>query len=294
MSKTKDRTGKKFFSNPKHFAELINVSVLNARFKTNADDLTPQDPVINKVLGKHKSLEVLIDKLYKASYFDDKVSTYCLLGLENQAVFDKHMVIRVGLASLLLYDWQLSSIKKDEKLKLNYIIVLNMSDDEWKDPYSLRELISNEDLEYFGFLQTNVELIVVDPHTLDSSVINSLKTDLKYVLNTIKLKSDEKGLLNYIYGEEYFRNPNKITQELVAALANIELPNDGGNDMCKAIEDMKQHSFEAGEANGKAEGKAETLYELTHEGIISGEFAAKKLNITISEYEKNMKAYFNK
>ena len=64
--------------------------------------------------------------------------------------------------------------------------------------------------------------------------------------------------------------------------------------MCKAIEDMKQHSFEAGEANGKAEGKAETLYELTHEGIISGEFAAKKLNITISEYEKNMKAYFNK
>ena len=89
------------------------------------------------------------------------------------------MIIRVGIASLLLYDWQLSSIKKGEKLKVNYIIVLNMSDDEWKDPYSLRELISNEDLEYFGFLQTNVELIVVDPHTLDSSVINSLRTHLE-------------------------------------------------------------------------------------------------------------------
>ena len=89
------------------------------------------------------------------------------------------MIIRVGIASLLLYDWQLSSIKKGEKLKVNYIIVLNMRDDEWKGPYSLRELISNEDLEYFGFLQTNVELIVVDPHTLDSSVINSLRTHLE-------------------------------------------------------------------------------------------------------------------
>ena len=154
MSKTKDRTGKKFFSNPKHFAELVNVSKLNARFKTNPNDLQPQDPVVNKVLGKHKSLEVLIDKLYKASYFDDKVSTYCLLGLENQAVFDKHMIIRVGIASLLLYDWQLSSIKDGDKLKLNYIIVLNMSDDKWKGPYSLRDFISDEDLEYFGFLQT--------------------------------------------------------------------------------------------------------------------------------------------
>ena len=50
MSKTKDRTGKKFFSNPKHFAELVNVSKLNARFKTNPNDLQPQDPVVKPTL----------------------------------------------------------------------------------------------------------------------------------------------------------------------------------------------------------------------------------------------------
>ena len=142
MSKTKDRAGKRFFSNPHHFSELVNISRLSDKIKTDPNCLSSQDPVVNNVLGKYKSLEVLIDKLYAAAFQDEKVNTYCLLGLENQSTFDKHMVLRVGLASLLLYDWQLSSIKDEEKLKLNYIIVLNMSDDIWKGPYSLREFIS--------------------------------------------------------------------------------------------------------------------------------------------------------
>ena len=200
------------------------------------------------------------------------------------------MVLRVGLASLLLYDWQLSSIKDEEKLKLNYIIVLNMSDDIWKGPYSLREFISEEDLEYFGFLQTNVELIVVDPHTLDSSVINSLQTDLKYVLNTIKFKSDEEKLLKYFNSEEYFKNLNEVTFELIEALVDDKIPNDGGNNMCRAIEQMKKHTLE----EGYSQGKAETLYELTRDGIITKETGANKLNITVEKFEKDMKSYFAK
>ena len=290
MSKTKDRAGKRFFSNPNHFSELVNISRLSDKIKTDPNCLSSQDPVVNKVLGKHKTLEVLIDKLYTASFHDDRISSYCLLGLENQAAFDKHMIIRVGLASLLLYDWQLSSLKKGEKLKLNYIIVLNMSDDIWKGPYSLREFISEEDLEYFGFLQTNVKLIVVDPHTLDSSVINSLQTDLKYVLNTIKFKSDEEKLLKYFNSDEYFKNLNKVTFELIEALVDDKMPNDGGNNMCRAIEQMKKHTLE----EGISQGKAETLYELTRDGIITKETGANKLNITVEKFEKDMKSYFAK
>ena len=286
MSKTKDRAGKRFFSNPNHFSELVNISRLSDKIKTDPNCLSSQDPVVNKVLGKHKSLEVLIDKLYTASFHDERISSYCLLGLENQAAFDKHMIIRVGIASLLLYDWQLSSIKDEEKLKLNYIIVLNMSDDKWKGPYSLKELISDEDLEYFGFLQTNVELIVVDPHTLDSSVINSLETDLKYVLNTIKFKSNGKRLLDYINSEEYFQNLDKVTLELIEALVDIELPKDGGNDMCKAMEEIKQFS--------KDEGRAETLYILTHKGKLDKADAADMLNISIDEYSVKEAAFFAK
>ena len=41
----------------------------------------------------------------------------------------------------------------------------------------------------------------------------------------------------------------------------VDIPNDGGYNMCKAIEDIKN--------DGRFEGKSETLYELTHDGIIT-------------------------
>ena len=62
----------------------------------------------------------------------------------------------------------------------------------------------------------------------------------------------------------------------------VDIPNDGGYNMCKAIEDIKN------------DGKLETLYELTRDGIITKETAANKLNITVEKFEKDMKAYFNK
>ena len=55
--------------------------------------------------------------------------------------------------------------------------------------------------------------------------------------------------------------------------------------MCKAIEDMKQHSFE--------DGKAATLYELTHKGKLDKAVAADMLNISIDEYSIKEAAFFN-
>ena len=66
----------------------------------------------------------------------------------------------------------------------------------------------------------------------------------------------------------------------------VDIPNDGGYNMCKAIEDIKN--------DGKREGRLEGLYELTRDGIITKETAANKLNITVEKFEKDMKAYFAK
>ena len=66
----------------------------------------------------------------------------------------------------------------------------------------------------------------------------------------------------------------------------VDIPNDGGYNMCKAIEDIKN--------DGKLEGESKALYELTRDGIITKEIAANKLNITAEKFEKDMKAYFAK
>ena len=90
--------------------------------------------------------------------------------------------------------------------------------------------------------------------------------------------------------DEYFKNLNEVTFELIEALIDGKIPNDGGNNMCRAIEQMKKHTLE----EGYSQGKAETLYELTRDGIITKETGANKLNITVEKFEKDMKSYFAK
>ena len=74
----------------------------------------------------------------------------------------------------------------------------------------------------------------------------------------------------------------------------VDIPNDGGYNMCKAIEDIKNDGKLEGLLEGKREGLREGLYELTRDGIITKEIAANKLNITVEKFEKDMKAYFAK
>ena len=74
----------------------------------------------------------------------------------------------------------------------------------------------------------------------------------------------------------------------------VDIPNDGGYNMCKAIEDIKNDGKLEGKREGILEGEVKTLYELTRDGIITKETAASKLNITVGKFEKDMKAYFAK
>ena len=90
------------------------------------------------------------------------------------------------------------------------------------------------------------------------------------------------NLLSYINSEEAFKNLDYKTAKLLETIMKVDIPNDGGYNMCKAIEDIKN------------DGKFETLYELTRDGIITKETAANKLNITAEKFEKDMKAYFAK
>ena len=94
--------------------------------------------------------------------------------------------------------------------------------------------------------------------------------------------------------EEYFKNLNEVTFELIEALVDDKIPNDGGNNMCRAIEQMKKHALEEGISQGISQGKAETLYELTHRGKLDKETAANMLNISIAEYSNKEAAFFNK
>ena len=290
MAKEKDRAAKNFFSDPKIFSEFVNLSLFNGEERIKAEDLREIDPVNSTVFTKNKSLEVLVDNLYDSTVKESDENVYAIIGLESQAYSDKHMVIRAGIASLLIYDNQIATIKEGEKLKPVYIIVFNMLDRKWSNATDLRKLLSKEAIKVFGYPLVNAGYYVLDPHELKGEKINKISKPLKLVLNIIKNQGDKKELLSYINSEEAFKNLDYRTAKLLETIMKVDIPNDGGYNMCKAIEDIKND----GKREGLLEGEVKTLYELTRDGIITKEIAANKLNITAEKFEKDMKAYFAK
>ena len=294
MAKEKDRAAKNFFSDPKIFSEFVNLSLFNGEERIKAEDLREIDPVNSTVFTKNKSLEVLVDNLYDSTVKESDENVYAIIGLESQAYSDKHMVIRAGIASLLIYDNQIATIKEGEKLKPVYIIVFNMLDRKWSNATDLRKLLSKEAIKVFGYPLVNAGYYVLDPHELKGEKLNKISKPLKLVLNIIKNQRDKKELLSYINSEEAFKNLDYRTAKLLETIMKVDIPNDGGYNMCKAIEDIKNDGKLEGLLEGKREGLREGLYELTRDGIITKEIAANKLNITVEKFEKDMKAYFAK
>ena len=288
MAKEKDRAAKNFFSDPKIFSEFVNLSLFNGEERIKAEDLREIDPVNSTVFTKNKSLEVLVDNLYDSTVKESDENVYAIIGLESQAYSDKHMVIRAGIASLLIYDNQIATIKEGEKLKPVYIIVFNMLDRKWSNATDLRKLLSKEAIKVFGYPLVNAGYYVLDPHELKGEKINKISKPLKLVLNIIKNQGDKKELLSYINSEEAFKNLDYKTAKLLETIMKVDIPNDGGYNMCKAIEDIKND----GKLEGLLEGEVKTLYELTRDGIITKETATNKINITVERYEKDMKAYY--
>ena len=160
MEKGKDRASKLYFSDLGRAKELLTLALRRLGIDAGLSEIVIEDPVVS-FLDTRISMEKLLDKLYKIRLSDDNTTTFCLIGLENQSKSDAHMLIRAGITSLLLYDWKLSL---KEELKPVFIVVLNMSDEEWKGPMRLEDYFSKEDLSLLGPLMVSVRMLVIDPH----------------------------------------------------------------------------------------------------------------------------------
>lgn len=282
--KRKDRSSKLFFSNPEHAREIVGLALRRLDIGARASGISIEDPVVS-FLDTDISLERLLDKLYKVTLTDGRYNTFCLIGLENQSYYDAHMLIRAGITSLLVYDWKLSL---NEELKPNFIVVLNMSDSKWKGPLSLEDYFSEDDLKFFGPLFVNVRMVVIDPFEMDDKEIEGLKTDLELVLKVIKKKADKEAFCDYIKSDDRFKNLDEVTAKLIAELINIKIE-DGGTNVCKALDDLVKDS----KAEGEAIGRENELFELRREGLLTKDYAAKRLGLSVEEYSKREDRFFS-
>ena len=191
-------------------------------------------------------------------------------------------------ASLLIYDWKLSL---KEEMKPVIIVVLNMSDRKWGGKLKLEDYFSKNDLEVLGPLMVNVEMLVIDPHTMGDEEFDGLTTDLELILKVIKISRTKGRFYDYIKSERRFANLDEVTAKLFSELTNIEKNEE--DDMCKAVEDLINDSRAEGEAKGRAEGEAITIFKLRRDGLIQKEIAAERLRCTIEEYERRENLFFS-
>ena len=64
---------------------------------------------------------------------------------------------------------------------------------------------------------------------------------------------------------------------------------EGGDDVCKAIEDLIKDS----EAKGETKGEAKKVFKLRREGHITVKAAADELGLSVEEYTKREDKYFS-
>ena len=103
MNKGKDRASKLFFSDKRNAKDLVSLVLRRLGIEEEPKEVEEADPVLS-FMDRKFSLERLLDKLFKVTLSNEETGTFCFVGLENQSKFDAHMLIRAGIASLLLYD----------------------------------------------------------------------------------------------------------------------------------------------------------------------------------------------
>ena len=320
MKKGKDRSAKAFFSVEENAREMVKLAFSELGIDAEPKDVKVEDPVVS-YLDDNLSLEKLLDKLYTVTLKDGDRNTYCIIGLENQSKYDPSMLIRAGISSLVISGWKL---KQGEALKPNYIVVVNMSDHEWKGPRTLSECFSKKDLEFLGPSAVDVRIVVIDPHTMSAEKIRSLRTDLSLVLGVIKYKKDKDAFCDYIRSDKRFTDLKEVTMRLISELIDRKLDMEERN-MCKALDDLERIRLEEGEAQGFARGEAQgftrgeaqgftrgeaqgftkgeaqglakgrenAIFELRRKGNLSLEVAAEALNLSLEEYARREERFFS-
>ena len=284
MKKGKDRSAKAFFSVEENAREMVKLAFSELGIDAEPKDVKVEDPVVS-YLDDNLSLEKLLDKLYTVTLKDGDRNTYCIIGLENQSKYDPSMLIRAGISSLVISGWKL---KQGEALKPNYIVVLNMSDHEWKGPRTLSECFSKKDLEFLGPSAVDVRIVVIDPHTMSAEKIRSLRTDLSLVLGVIKYKKDKDAFCDYIRSDKRFTDLKEVTMRLISELIDRKLDMEERN-MCKALDDLERIRLEEGEAKGREN----AIFALRRKGNLSLEVAAEALNLSVEEYARREERFFS-
>ncbi|MDE6016953.1 MAG: Rpn family recombination-promoting nuclease/putative transposase [Acetatifactor sp.] len=164
-------------------------------------------------------------------------------------------------------------LQQEDRLCPVYTICFYHGTEPWDGPRSLRDMM------HFGRETEGWQDVFHDyGMTLfcagEQKDLSRFGTDLKLLLKVLQLRQDKNGLLR-LWSEEPFSHLDLETAETMAVMTDsvnilkkLEVTEEGGCNMCLAVEEMKRDWKAEGRAEGEAKGRAEGKAEGEAKGII--------------------------
>ena len=109
---------------------------------------------------------------------------------------------------------------------------------------------------------------------MDEAAFHDFRTDLGAVLHYAKAQADGGELRRLLCEDERCKMLSRNAAEVVQTVLGMEIPideNEEVTDMCKALEQIKQWSFEEGEQTGFAKGERTGFAKGEQTGFAKGE-----------------------
>ena len=164
-------------------------------------------------------------------------------------------------------------LQQEDRLCPVYTICFYHGTEPWDGPRGLRDMMQfGKETEGWQdvFHDYGMTLFCAG----EQNDLSRFGTDLKLLLEVLQLRQDKDGLLR-LWSEEPFSHLDLETAEAMAVMTDsvdilkkLEVTEEGGCNMCLAVEEMKRDWKAEGKAEGRTEGRIEGKVEGKAEGII--------------------------
>ena len=304
----KDTVTKEYMQDKALFADIFNYYLHGGKQVIKPKQLKPLDTTaLSLPYGdddKTVPIQKYRDVLKMVTAMSDGHAAYLVLGIENQSQIHYAMPVKNMLYDALQYAAQVDEVAKshrsnkdkpdtsDEFLsgfystdKLLPVITLTIlwNGSKWTAPRSLFEMLNTNDESVLQYM-SDYKLNIIAPAEISDDDLDKLNTELGIALKYVKHSIVPEELDRLVHNDPRYKSVPRRTTRLLKIVMGMDIDIDTGKeefDVCEALDVLMERS----EAKGKNEGILETLVGLVKDGLISLAEAAKRANMTVSEFE---------
>lgn len=299
---------KRWLSDRTRFANLINGTLFEGRKCVLPENLKREENEQSIVISRPNGEEIAVQKYRDITMVLDDGTRFVILACENQEEVHYAMPVRTMLYDALGYADQireirkkrlkeqkldgsaefLSGIKKGDLLIPIITVVFYYGEEKWDGSTDLYGLLGIECAEYDILKKyvPNYYINLIEPERIQD--LSCFDMDLQMIFGMLKYRKDKKGLSEYVQkNREFF---SKVDEETFQALmvmlgskkrlqmveAEVEKRDEGGFDVCQALEELYQDGVNEGMERGIEQGIEQGIKALIQDYMEEG-FCREKI-----------------